>query len=323
MIDASFDAPRRLLQFAAFCGSQRSVRQCFTKRSYESFVSYLSGMLLEHRRLSIQSIAAKAPLSVYGRLQYFVSESKWSTDDVNKRRLGYIQGKRALAATGDGDLIIDDSACPKPYARHTEAAEVQYAGIAGGTIRCNTFVAAVWANQSHYFPVQIATYRPQQCFPLGKDDPSFRSAPPRPRGADPTRARPFAWFAMERHPFRSSIVPRTDLSCPSCFQCRLPTAPAHQRPSSQLILENGGDRDDLLRGQTLPLLENVFYRIRQDPADVRANALDWYCRRCRVREVGVRDHQQVIGHAQADRRDPGCGIGHQVVVHDHESVRPL
>jgi len=169
MIDASFDAPKRLLQFASF------FRGCFTKRSYASFVSYLSGMLLEHRRLSIQSVAAKAPLSVYGRLQYFVSESKWSTDDVNKRRLEYIQGKRALAATADGDLIIDDSACPKPYARHTEAAEVQYAGIAGGTIRCNTFVAAVWANQSHYFPVQIATYRPQQGFPLGKDDPAFRS----------------------------------------------------------------------------------------------------------------------------------------------------
>jgi len=169
MIDASFEAPKRLLQFAAL------FRQCFTKRGYESFVPYMSGMLLEHRRLCIQSIADKAPLSVYGRLQYFISECKWSTDDVNKRRLEYIQGKRALAATADGDLLIDDSACPKPYARHTEAAEVQYAGITGGTIRCNTFVAAVWAGLSHHFPVQIATYKPQQCFPLGTDDPGFRS----------------------------------------------------------------------------------------------------------------------------------------------------
>jgi len=55
MIDASFDAPKRLLHFAAFCGSQRSVRQCFTKRSYVSFVLYLCGMLVKHRRLSIQS----------------------------------------------------------------------------------------------------------------------------------------------------------------------------------------------------------------------------------------------------------------------------
>ncbi|MDA1088590.1 MAG: IS701 family transposase [Verrucomicrobia bacterium] len=169
MIDASFEAPKRLLQFTAL------FRQCFTRKTYESFVSYMSGMLLEHKRLSIQSIAAKTPLSDYGRLQYLISECKWSTDDVNKKRLEYLQGKRPLAATSDGDLIIDDSACPKPYARHTEAAEVQYAGIAGGTVRCNTFVAAVWAAQSHYFPVQIATYKPQQCFPLGKDDPAFRS----------------------------------------------------------------------------------------------------------------------------------------------------
>ena len=81
----------------------------------------------------------------------------------------------ALAATADGDLIIDDSACPKPYARHTEGAEIQYAGIEGRPIRSNTFVAAVWAGVSHYFPVQIATYRPERCFPLGKDDPAFRS----------------------------------------------------------------------------------------------------------------------------------------------------
>ena len=53
MIDASFEAPKRLLQFTAF------FRQCFTKRSYASLVFYLSGMLLEHRRLSIQSVAAK------------------------------------------------------------------------------------------------------------------------------------------------------------------------------------------------------------------------------------------------------------------------
>ena len=46
-----------------------------------------------------------------------------------------------------------------------------------------------------------------------------------------------------------------------------------------------------------------------------------HCRRGRVREVGVHDHQQVIGHAQADRRDHGGGVWHQVVVHDHESVR--
>ena len=76
MLNASFDAPKRLLQFTSF------FRRCFTSRSYASFAFYLSGMLLEHRRLSIESIAAKAPLAVYGRLQYFISESKWSTDGV-------------------------------------------------------------------------------------------------------------------------------------------------------------------------------------------------------------------------------------------------
>jgi len=169
MVNAAFDPHKILLQFASL------FRTCFTKRTFDSFVSYLCGLLMEHRRLSIQSIAAKVPMADYERLQYFVSEAKWSTDDVNEQRLAYIKSKRVLAPTADGMLIIDDSACPKPYARKTEAAEVQYAGIAGGKVRCNTFVAAVWANESHYFPVQIATYRPAKCFEHGKDDPAFRS----------------------------------------------------------------------------------------------------------------------------------------------------
>jgi hypothetical protein len=76
---------------------------------------------------------------------------------------------------GPEGCIIDDSACPKPYAFHTEAVARQYAGIAGDTIRCSTFVAGVWANAARYFPVQIATYKPATCFPLGKEDPDFRS----------------------------------------------------------------------------------------------------------------------------------------------------
>jgi hypothetical protein len=138
MIDASFDAPKRLIQFAIF------FRPCFTKRAFASFLFYLCGMLLDHRRLSIQSIAAKAPLAVYGRLQYFVSESKWSTDDVNERRLAYLQSKRALAATADGDLIVDDSACPKPYALHTEGAVHQYAGIAKACADPSTYYQVRW-----------------------------------------------------------------------------------------------------------------------------------------------------------------------------------
>ena len=169
MINATFDPPKPLSRYASV------FRNCFTKRTFASFVLYLSGVLLEHRRLSIQSIAAKLPLADYGRLQYFVSESKWSTNELNERRLAYIKGKRVLAATSDGDLIIDDSACPKPYALHTEAAVPQYAGIAKGVIRCHTFVAAVWAGPDHYFPVQIGTYRPESCLPRGKDDPNFRS----------------------------------------------------------------------------------------------------------------------------------------------------
>jgi hypothetical protein len=199
MMNVAFDPPKPLAQFAQL------FRGCFTKRTFASLVFYLSAVLLEHRRLSIQSIAAKAPLASYERLQYFVSESKWSTLELNDRRLDFLKHKGRLKATREGLLILDDSACPKPYALATEAAEFQYASIAGGVIRCHTFVAATWAGPSHYFPIQIAPYRPANCFALAEADPAFRSKI--------TLAKGLLRYSVERH------IPFSDVLFDSWYLC--------------------------------------------------------------------------------------------------------
>ena len=58
MIDASFDAPKRLLQFTVF------FRQCFTKRSYESLFLYLeelgtvtNGMKLSQKHNQVSKLS--------------------------------------------------------------------------------------------------------------------------------------------------------------------------------------------------------------------------------------------------------------------------
>ena len=54
MVNVAFDPPKVLLAFAAF------FRACFTKRVCDSFATYLSGLLMEHRRVSVGSTAVTA-----------------------------------------------------------------------------------------------------------------------------------------------------------------------------------------------------------------------------------------------------------------------
>ena len=65
----------------------RPFAACLDARLRETFVAYVAALLLEHRRLSVQSLWEHAPLSNYQRLQYFVSEAAWDPNVLNRCRL--------------------------------------------------------------------------------------------------------------------------------------------------------------------------------------------------------------------------------------------
>jgi len=147
----------------------------FTRPSRKSFATYVSGLFLEHRRLSIQSIWERAPLARYSNLQFFLSEAKWDADELNAQRLRVIEKARHLRSSRNGVLVIDDTGCPKPYAEKTDAARVQYCPPLGKTARCNVTVLSAFAAPNRYFPVDLRPYRPAKDFDAGRDDPRFRS----------------------------------------------------------------------------------------------------------------------------------------------------
>jgi SRSO17 transposase len=60
----------------------------------------------------------------YQRLQYFFSESSWSAKGLNDIRIRLLQNQRTTKANNKGVLVIDDTACPEPYAEKTEGAQV-------------------------------------------------------------------------------------------------------------------------------------------------------------------------------------------------------
>src|SRR5215210_1162020 len=79
------------------------------------FREYLQGLLLPRDRHKTLTglvgtepvVGAQAP--AVQRLQFFVSESSWDADLVNRRRLELVVTEPATAPHDDGVLVIDDS----------------------------------------------------------------------------------------------------------------------------------------------------------------------------------------------------------------------
>ncbi|MDR4503811.1 MAG: transposase [Candidatus Scalindua sp.] len=71
------------------------------------------------------------------KLQYFFSESKWDLPAIKQKRIGIIQKQRTTVTTKDGILTIDDTGCPKPFAKNTAAAKWQYCGSLKRSEICN------------------------------------------------------------------------------------------------------------------------------------------------------------------------------------------
>jgi len=146
----------------------------FTKPAFISFSIYVSGLFLQLKRTSIQSISANTLRSQYENLQYFISESKWDTEQLNNRRIAILQSNRATKTSNKGVLVIDDSGCKK-WGCKTEGAIKQHYGTEDIITRCNVVVASAYCDGKKQYPINLRPYRPEQEFFLQKDDPCFKS----------------------------------------------------------------------------------------------------------------------------------------------------
>lgn len=146
----------------------------FSKKQFEIFSFFTYAMFKEYRRYSLLALANKANID-YQRFQYFFSESNWSSEDINHACINLIESQRPTRSTKDGVLVIDDTANPKPFAKKTEGVQWQYCAPLKREERCNVVVFSAFSSPSKKFPVNFRFYNPEKEFPLGKDDPEFKS----------------------------------------------------------------------------------------------------------------------------------------------------
>jgi SRSO17 transposase len=119
------------------------------------FREYLQGLLLPHdRHKTLTGLVGTEPvvgaqLPSVQRLQFFLSESPWEAEAVNRQRLELVVTDPATAPHEAGVLVIDDSGDRKAGTKTAHVAR-QYLGSLGKLDGGIVAVTSLWADERVY-----------------------------------------------------------------------------------------------------------------------------------------------------------------------------
>jgi hypothetical protein len=145
-----------------------------------AFRQYLEGLLLPaERNKTLTALANTEPIVGAQRpeaqaLQWFLSESTWDPDAVNRRRVDLLSADPLTAPNPAGALVIDEHGDRK-RGTHTAHVGKQYLANLGKVDTGVVSVTSLWTDEQVYYPLHIKPYTPAHHFVRGKSDPMFRT----------------------------------------------------------------------------------------------------------------------------------------------------
>jgi SRSO17 transposase len=155
----------------------------FTSRAQrEGFRRYLEGLLLaDERNKTLTALANTEPVTGAQRkeaqsLQWFLTESSWDPQQINRRRVELMLEDSDTAAHNGGALVIDESGDRKD-GKSTAHVGKQYLGGIGKVDNGVVSVSSLYADERLYYPLEVEPYTPEHHFEGGKKDPEFRTKP--------------------------------------------------------------------------------------------------------------------------------------------------
>ena len=155
----------------------------FTKRPQRAgFRRYLEGLLWPtERNKTLTGVANTEPVlgaqhPTAQRLQWFLTESTWTPEAVNQRRLALL-GHMPLTAPHAGGVLVIDETGDRKWGTKTAHVGRQYLGSIGKIDNGVVSVSSLWADTSMYYPLEVEPYTPAHWFPKGKNDTDFRTKP--------------------------------------------------------------------------------------------------------------------------------------------------
>src|SRR3954453_20664699 len=161
----------------------RSLDDLFGARAQRhSLRRYLQGLLLPaERNKTLTALANTEPVVGAQRkeaqgLQWFLSESSWSPEELNRRRMDLMVEDLKTAPNDSGVLVIDETGDRKD-GEATAHVGKQYLGGIGKIDNGIVSVSSLWADERIYYLVEVEPYTPAHHFEGGKANPEFRTKP--------------------------------------------------------------------------------------------------------------------------------------------------
>ncbi len=119
---------------------------------------YLSGLLLDGERKSIEPLSSRVGADVQS-LSQFVNQSPWAFEPMQSKLRDYMLN-RFKKETEDGYLILDDTSFPKKGKKSIGVSH-QYCGTLGKQANCQSMVSWQFASPKIHFPLQAELYLPK------------------------------------------------------------------------------------------------------------------------------------------------------------------
>ena len=148
----------------------------------QGFRRYVEGLLMpEERNKTLTALANTEPVSGAQRkeaqsLQWFLTESGWKPEEVNRRRMELMLEDPKTAPVGSGALVIDETGDRKD-GKATAHVGHQYLGGIGKIENGVVSLSSVYADERLCYPLEVELYTPAHHFEAGKADPEFRTKP--------------------------------------------------------------------------------------------------------------------------------------------------
>jgi DDE superfamily endonuclease len=166
-------------------GPLEDYAECFddlfgARAQRHSFRRYLEGLLLaEQRNKTLTALANTEPVVGAQRkeaqsLQWFLSESRWDPEQMNRRRVKLMLEDTKSVPSAEGVLVIDEHGDRK-WGKHTAHVGRQWLANLGKTESGVVSVSSLWVDEGVYWPVNFEPYTPAHHFEGGKEDPKFRT----------------------------------------------------------------------------------------------------------------------------------------------------
>jgi SRSO17 transposase len=148
----------------------------------QAFRRYLEGLLLPtERNKTLTALANTEPVWGAQRkeaqgLQWFLAESNWSPEEINRRRVQIMLENPRSAPTPCGALVVDETGDRKD-GKATAHVGKQYLGGIGKIDNGVVSVSSLWVDERLYYPIEVEPYTPAHHFEGGKANPEFRTKP--------------------------------------------------------------------------------------------------------------------------------------------------